>query len=191
MEIMNVQFYELTQMASEQHGSGPDLQGLTSRHISSGLVLNQAASTSTKPPIKNDWDLLFQPMFDEYFKNPSAASNPIFAATLPTPDTARASSSSTSIDKYAPSPNTSPNIETTNSPLNSTNVETNKEVVMFDSDTFTNPFSPSDTSSVERQLSTDALQCYFHAFLAKAEPKNCKEAMEESHWIEAIARGNP
>ncbi|GKC01942.1 retrovirus-related pol polyprotein from transposon TNT 1-94 [Tanacetum coccineum] len=33
---------------------GPELHGLTSGHISSGLVLNQAASTSAKPPIKND-----------------------------------------------------------------------------------------------------------------------------------------
>ncbi|GJZ93908.1 retrovirus-related pol polyprotein from transposon TNT 1-94 [Tanacetum coccineum] len=33
METVNVQFDELTQMASEQHGSGPELQGLTSGHI--------------------------------------------------------------------------------------------------------------------------------------------------------------
>ncbi|GJT51474.1 hypothetical protein Tco_0977631 [Tanacetum coccineum] len=32
-ETMNVQFDKLTQMASEQHGLGPDLQGLTSGHI--------------------------------------------------------------------------------------------------------------------------------------------------------------
>ncbi|GKA94332.1 hypothetical protein Tco_0816370, partial [Tanacetum coccineum] len=56
METMNVQFDELNQMASEQHGSGPDLQGLTSGKISSKLVLNQVASTSSNPPTKNDWD---------------------------------------------------------------------------------------------------------------------------------------
>ncbi|GJX25606.1 retrovirus-related pol polyprotein from transposon TNT 1-94 [Tanacetum coccineum] len=33
---------------------GPDLHGLTSGHISSGLVLNQAVSTLAKPPTKND-----------------------------------------------------------------------------------------------------------------------------------------
>nr|GEW79735.1 retrovirus-related Pol polyprotein from transposon TNT 1-94 [Tanacetum cinerariifolium] len=140
---------------------GPDLQGLTYGHISSGLVLNQATSTSAKPPTKNDWNLLFQPMFDEkndwnllfqpmfdeYFKN--TISNPISAATLPPPDTSKASSSSTSIEKDAPSPSTSSNNEVTNTPLNSTNVEPNKEVVEFDSDTFTNPFAPPDTSSVE------------------------------------------
>ncbi|GJS09803.1 retrovirus-related pol polyprotein from transposon TNT 1-94 [Tanacetum coccineum] len=137
MERMNVQFDELTQMDFKQHGSGPDLHGLTYRHISSGLVLNKAASTSAKTPTKNDWDLLFQPMFNEYFKNSSVGSNPISAKTLPPPDIAEASSSSS----------TSPNIEATNSPLNSTNVETNEEVAMFDSDTFTNIFYPLDTSS--------------------------------------------
>ncbi|GKA49114.1 retrotransposon protein, putative, unclassified [Tanacetum coccineum] len=50
METMNVQFDELTQMASEQHGSGPDLHGLISGQINSGLVLNQVASTSAKLP---------------------------------------------------------------------------------------------------------------------------------------------
>ncbi|GJX80237.1 integrase, catalytic region, zinc finger, CCHC-type containing protein [Tanacetum coccineum] len=164
-------------------------------------------------------------MFDEYFKNPSAVSNLISAATLPPPDTAITSSSySTSIDKDAPSPTTSPNIEETNSPLNSINVETNEEVADFDNDTFTNPFAPLKTSSAESssriidtsnmhtyqqpliytkrwtkdhsfttiisdpskpistkpKLSIDALWCYFHAFLAKEEPKNYKEAMEES-----------
>ncbi|GKA17359.1 retrovirus-related pol polyprotein from transposon TNT 1-94 [Tanacetum coccineum] len=67
------------------------------------LVLNQAASTSSKPPTKNDYDLLFQPMVDEYFKSPSVVSTPISVATLPPPDTAEASSSFTSINKDAPS----------------------------------------------------------------------------------------
>ncbi|GJU60507.1 hypothetical protein Tco_1238273, partial [Tanacetum coccineum] len=88
-------------MASEQHGSGPELHGLTFGYISSGLVLNQAASTSTNPLTKNDWDLLFQPMFHEYFKPPSAVSTSIYAATLLPPDTVGASSSS-SIDKDLP-----------------------------------------------------------------------------------------
>ncbi|GJS70575.1 hypothetical protein Tco_0703416 [Tanacetum coccineum] len=133
-------------MASEQHSSGPDLQGLISGHVSSGLVLNKVASTSAKPPTKNDW-VLFQPMFDEHFKNPSAASNPISAATLPPPDTAGTSSSlSTSIDKDAPSLSTSPNIEATNSPLNFTNVETNEEVAMFE--TKANPMDAVSTKHI-------------------------------------------
>ncbi|GJV85797.1 hypothetical protein Tco_1525695 [Tanacetum coccineum] len=206
METMNVQFDELTHMASKQHGSGPNCYGLTSGHISSGLMLNQTASTPAKPPTKNEWDLLFQPIVS--------------------------SSYSTSIDKDAPSPSTSLNIKATNSLINSTNVEEphNEEVVEFYSDTFTNQFAPLGTSSAESslrivdisnmhnfeqppiytkrwtkdhsfttiigdpskpvstrcQLSTDALWCYFHAFLGKEEPKNYKEAMIESSWIKAM-----
>ncbi|GKD10823.1 retrovirus-related pol polyprotein from transposon TNT 1-94, partial [Tanacetum coccineum] len=123
MEIMNVQFDELTQMASKQ---------------------------LAKPPIKNDWHLLFQPMFDEYFKISSAVSTLISATTLLPSDTAGASSSSsTIIDKDYPSPSTSPNIEATNSPLNSTTVKTNEEVAEFNSDIFNNPFAPPDTSLAE------------------------------------------
>ncbi|GJV50966.1 retrovirus-related pol polyprotein from transposon TNT 1-94 [Tanacetum coccineum] len=168
---MNVQFDKLTQMASKQHDSRPNLHCLTYGHISSGLVLNQAASTSAKPLTKNDWDLLFQPMFDEYFKSPSAVSTPISTATLFPSDTARTSSSSsyTSIDKDAPSPSTSPNIEATNSPLNSTTVEPNEEVTVFDSAHL----------PIYLLLQTPAQ-------LTKVELKNYKEAMEESCWIEAM-----
>ncbi|GJX63147.1 retrovirus-related pol polyprotein from transposon TNT 1-94 [Tanacetum coccineum] len=105
----------------------PKIQGLTSGHISSGLELNRAASTSAKPPTKNDCDLLFQPMFDEYFKSLSAISTPIFVVTLLPSDTAGASSSTT-IDQEAPSLSNLPNIEATNSPINSIDVEPNEEV---------------------------------------------------------------
>ncbi|GKC11319.1 hypothetical protein Tco_1008101 [Tanacetum coccineum] len=170
-------------------------------------------------------------MFDEYFKSPSVVSITISVATLPPPDTARASLSTT-IDQDAPSPSTSPNNESTSPLINSTNVEepNNEEEAEYDSDTFINPFAPPETSSAEsssrivdtsnmhtfqqpqintkrwikdhplviiignpskpvstrRQLATDALWCYFHALLTKVEPKNYKEAMEESCWIEAM-----
>ncbi|GKA46486.1 retrovirus-related pol polyprotein from transposon TNT 1-94 [Tanacetum coccineum] len=87
-------------------------------------------------------------MFDKYFKSPGDVSTLIFAATLLPSDTAGASSSTT-IDQEAPSPSISPNIEATNSPLNSTNVEPNEEAAEFDSDKFTNPFAPLETSSAE------------------------------------------
>ncbi|GJZ80537.1 retrovirus-related pol polyprotein from transposon TNT 1-94 [Tanacetum coccineum] len=211
----------------------PEFQPLTSGHISLGLMPNQTTSTSAKPPLKNDLDLLFQPMFNEYFKpSPSDVSIIISVATLPPPYTA-GDSSSTTIDQDAPSLSTSPTIETTTTPIQSTNVEEpnneNKDAE-FDSDTFTNLFAPPVTSSVgsssriadtsnmhtfqqphsyirrwtkdhplvtiisnpskhvstRRQLTTNAMWCYFHAFLTKVELKNYKEAMKESSWIEAM-----
>nr|GEY88786.1 hypothetical protein [Tanacetum cinerariifolium] len=45
---------------------------------------------------------------------------------------------------------------------------------------------PSKPISTRRQLSTDALWCYFHTFLAKEEPENYKEDIIKSCWIEAM-----
>ncbi|GJS58944.1 retrovirus-related pol polyprotein from transposon TNT 1-94 [Tanacetum coccineum] len=47
---------------------------------------------------------------------------------------------------------------------------------------------PSKLVSTRRQLSTDALWCYFHALLAKEEPRNYKEAMEESLKLDEYGR---
>ncbi|GJV72302.1 hypothetical protein Tco_1492297 [Tanacetum coccineum] len=120
METIHVQFDELTQMASKQHGSGPEIQGMTSGHIGSGLVQNHAALTSTKPP-------------------PSTVFTTFSATTLLLSDTSEASSSTT-IDYDAPSPSTSPNNETTTTLIHSTNVEepNEEEDAEFDSDTFKN-----------------------------------------------------
>nr|GEY87826.1 retrovirus-related Pol polyprotein from transposon TNT 1-94 [Tanacetum cinerariifolium] len=65
METIHVDFDELTAMASEQRSSGPALNEITLGIISSGLVRTSSPSTSYVPPSRNDWDLLFQPMFDE------------------------------------------------------------------------------------------------------------------------------
>nr|GFB90344.1 hypothetical protein [Tanacetum cinerariifolium] len=50
--------------------SGPTLNDMTPGKISSGLVRTSSPSTSYVPTSRNDWDLLFQPMFDELL-NPS------------------------------------------------------------------------------------------------------------------------
>nr|GFD02492.1 hypothetical protein [Tanacetum cinerariifolium] len=57
-------------MASEQHSSGPALNEMTPGTISSGLVPTTSPSTSYVPPSQNDWDLLFQLMFDELLNPP-------------------------------------------------------------------------------------------------------------------------
>nr|GFC44649.1 hypothetical protein [Tanacetum cinerariifolium] len=57
-------------MASEQSRSGPALNDMTPGTISSGLVRTSSSSTSYVLPSRNDWDLLFQPMFDELLNPP-------------------------------------------------------------------------------------------------------------------------
>nr|GFB24753.1 hypothetical protein [Tanacetum cinerariifolium] len=70
VETIHLDFDELTAMASKQSSSGPALNEMIPETISSGLVRTSSPSTSYVPPLRNDWDLLFQPMFDELL-NPS------------------------------------------------------------------------------------------------------------------------
>ncbi|GJS76499.1 retrovirus-related pol polyprotein from transposon TNT 1-94 [Tanacetum coccineum] len=45
---------------------------------------------------------------------------------------------------------------------------------------------PSRSISTRKQLETDAMWCYFDAFLTSVEPKNFKQAMTEPSWIDAM-----
>nr|GFA03720.1 hypothetical protein [Tanacetum cinerariifolium] len=75
METIHVDFDELTAMAFEQCSSGLALNEMTPGTISSGLVPTTSPSTSYVPPSRNDWDLLFQPMFDELLNPPPSVVN--------------------------------------------------------------------------------------------------------------------
>ncbi|GJV81476.1 hypothetical protein Tco_1517346 [Tanacetum coccineum] len=45
---------------------------------------------------------------------------------------------------------------------------------------------PSRSVSTKKQLQTDAMWCYFDAFLTFVEPKNFKQVMTEPSWIDAM-----
>ncbi|GKE62762.1 retrovirus-related pol polyprotein from transposon TNT 1-94 [Tanacetum coccineum] len=66
----NLDFDELAAMASEHSSSGPALHEMTHATISSGLMPNHPPSTAFVPPSRTDWDILFQPMFDELLTPP-------------------------------------------------------------------------------------------------------------------------
>ncbi|GJZ57984.1 integrase, catalytic region, zinc finger, CCHC-type containing protein [Tanacetum coccineum] len=56
----DIDFDELTAMASEHSSSGPALHEMTPATISSSLVPNPPPSTPFVPPSRTDWDILFQ-----------------------------------------------------------------------------------------------------------------------------------
>nr|GFB96196.1 retrovirus-related Pol polyprotein from transposon TNT 1-94 [Tanacetum cinerariifolium] len=92
--------------------SGPALNKMTSGTISSGLVQKSSSSTSYVPPSRNDWDLLFQPLFDELLNPPPSVDNqaaesvaPIAEVIPQVDDDSTGSPSSTTVDQEAPSPN--------------------------------------------------------------------------------------
>nr|GFA94568.1 Gag-Pol polyprotein [Tanacetum cinerariifolium] len=87
------------------------VRGMTPATISSGLVQKPSSSTSYVPPSRNDWDLLFQPLFDELLNPPPSVDNqdaeviaPIAEVIPQVDDDSTGSPSSTVVDQDAPSP---------------------------------------------------------------------------------------
>ncbi|GKF95423.1 hypothetical protein Tco_0288158, partial [Tanacetum coccineum] len=98
-------------MASEHSSSGPALHEMTPATISSGLVPNLPPSTPFLPPLRTDWDILFQPLFDELLTAPPSVDHPapevivpIADVVDPEPTASTGSHSSTTVDQDAPSP---------------------------------------------------------------------------------------
>ncbi|GKB76120.1 retrovirus-related pol polyprotein from transposon TNT 1-94, partial [Tanacetum coccineum] len=58
---------EMTAMASEQSSLELVLHEMTPATPSSGLVPNPPLSASFVPPLRHEWDLMFQSVFDEFF----------------------------------------------------------------------------------------------------------------------------
>ncbi|GKE50701.1 retrovirus-related pol polyprotein from transposon TNT 1-94, partial [Tanacetum coccineum] len=82
---------------------GPGLQLMTPASSSSGLVTNLIPQKPCNPPNRDDWDRLFQSMFDKYFNPPTIAVSPVPVAAKPRAVDIANSLVSTSIDLDAPS----------------------------------------------------------------------------------------
>ncbi|GKA46321.1 hypothetical protein Tco_0739204 [Tanacetum coccineum] len=82
------------------------------------IIPNPAPSTTSNPPLRNQLEILFHPMFDEYFKEiPKTVSPDNSVATR------QDAPSSTTIDLDAHSPTTTPIIDETRTPITSNDVE--------------------------------------------------------------------
>ncbi|GJS94381.1 retrovirus-related pol polyprotein from transposon TNT 1-94 [Tanacetum coccineum] len=125
-----LEFDEMTAMASENSRSGPALHEMTFETIISGLVPNPPPSTPFVPPSRSDWDLLFQPLFDELLTPPPSVDHPapeviapIADVVAPEPAASTGSPSSTTVDQDAPSPSNSQTTPETQSPIIPNDVE--------------------------------------------------------------------
>ncbi|GJS13945.1 retrovirus-related pol polyprotein from transposon TNT 1-94 [Tanacetum coccineum] len=141
-------------IASEHNSSGPTLYEMTPAIISSGLVPHPPPSTPFVPPSRSDWDLLFQPLFDELLTPPTSVDCPAPKVIAP-------------IDEVVASEPAASNRFTF---LNNYNIIGKLERPV----------------STRLQLHEQALFCYYDAFLTLVEPKNCKDALTQVCWIEAM-----
>ncbi|GKF82144.1 hypothetical protein Tco_0243800, partial [Tanacetum coccineum] len=110
METIHVTFDELTEHTAPVHSSSglaPNL--LTPGPISSGLVPNSAPAIPYVLPTNKDLDMLFQPMFNEYFETPTGNHSmpPVPAAptlAIPTgPSVSNSFDHDASSDSHSPS----------------------------------------------------------------------------------------
>ncbi|GKD83725.1 putative ribonuclease H-like domain-containing protein, partial [Tanacetum coccineum] len=126
----DIDFDELTAIASEHSSSGPALHKMTPATISSGLVPNPYPSTLFVPPSRFDWDIFFQPLFDKLHTPPPNVDlpapeviAPIVEVVTPEPADSTGSPSSTTVDQDAPSVSNSQSTTETQSYVISNDVE--------------------------------------------------------------------
>nr|GEW90002.1 hypothetical protein [Tanacetum cinerariifolium] len=124
IKTIHVYFNEMTAMASEHSCLEPALHEMTPATISSGLVPNPV------PPSRTEWDILFQPLFDEFLTPPPSVDPPapevialIAELVASEPAVSAGSPSSTIVDQDAPSPSNSQTLPETQSPIISDDVE--------------------------------------------------------------------
>ncbi|GKC05520.1 retrovirus-related pol polyprotein from transposon TNT 1-94 [Tanacetum coccineum] len=79
---------------------------------SSRLVLNPHPSAPYIPPTRDEWDILFQPVFDELLNPPANVVSTVSKVVALVPDNSIGTPSSTTIDQDAPSPNPSRSVST-------------------------------------------------------------------------------
>nr|GEU58629.1 integrase, catalytic region, zinc finger, CCHC-type, peptidase aspartic, catalytic [Tanacetum cinerariifolium] len=103
IETIHVDFDEPTTMASEQSSLELALHEMTHATLSSGLVLNPPHSALFVPPSRHEWDLVFQPVFDEFFSPPASVASPVPVEEAPAPVESTGSPSLTTDDQDAPS----------------------------------------------------------------------------------------
>ncbi|GJR02721.1 retrovirus-related pol polyprotein from transposon TNT 1-94 [Tanacetum coccineum] len=194
-------------MAFEQFSLGPGPKLMTPETISSGLVQNIPSPTPYVAPTKNDWETLFQPMFDEYLNPPLCVDLQVPVVIASESIVLIGTPSSTTIDQDAPSTSSSQTNQETRSPIIPLGVEEadhDIEVVIpnnvhpvnqppkhINKWTKDHPIDnvigdPSRPVSTRHQLQDEALFCYFDAFLSFGEHNSYKEALTESCWIKAM-----
>ncbi|GKE78083.1 retrovirus-related pol polyprotein from transposon TNT 1-94, partial [Tanacetum coccineum] len=78
-------------------------QTLCSYYESVGLVTNHIPQQPCNPPPRDEWDRLFQPMFDEYFNPTTIYVFPVLVVVAPRVVNLANSTVSTLIDQDAPS----------------------------------------------------------------------------------------
>ncbi|GKB45079.1 retrovirus-related pol polyprotein from transposon TNT 1-94 [Tanacetum coccineum] len=160
---------------------------------SSGLVPNPPPSALFVLPSRHEWDLVFQPLFDEFFSSPASVASAVPIEEAPAPVESTGLPSSITVDQDAPSPKIIFE-ESSSSDVISTIVHSDAPISEHLSK-LTKDHSlqniigdPSRPVSIRLQLYEQALFCYYDPLLTSVKPKTYKDALTQSCWIEAMQK---
>ncbi|GJW92341.1 retrovirus-related pol polyprotein from transposon TNT 1-94 [Tanacetum coccineum] len=212
VETIHVNFDELPQMASDHVSSDPGPQCSTTVLEQDSLSpgpqsqenVPQIAETVTT---SNELELLYSPMFSELLNGTSpvvSKSSAVHAADNPDKrQQHNTTHTSTTTDVADPPPlnihsthQTPTQVPTVTAPENIIQAETNMHT-FYQHHPFAQRWTkdhpleqvignPSQSVRTRRQLETDGEMCMFALTVSRTEPKNIKEAMADSAWIESM-----
>nr|GFB86442.1 Gag-Pol polyprotein [Tanacetum cinerariifolium] len=185
MESIHVNFDELPHMTLDQNSSHPVLK--CQENVSHG---DKTVTTL------NELDLLFSSMFDELLNGSSkivSKSSAVSAADAPNQQT-HAENDQVADDEF---------INIFSTPVQDQGETSSRHVDSSNMHTFYQRYpsehcwikdhpleqvigNPSQSVRTRRQLESDAEMCMFALTVSRTEPKNIKEAMADSSWIELM-----
>nr|GEZ86606.1 hypothetical protein [Tanacetum cinerariifolium] len=204
---------ETVHVTFDERSGGLELNALQSGRTSSDLVKDPP--TPSVSTTVQQFDELFQPWIDEdeeFSPTPTALVN---APAIQAPEIAIATPSITLISESTPAVTISPSVSesspqdtsvhgietliddvdtiseaSSSIPVNA-DVTPNSPIAHVQKWTKDHPLDNiivdvQHPVSTRKQLQTDAMWCFFNEFISHVEPKNYKQALEHSCWIEAM-----
>nr|GEV79166.1 hypothetical protein [Tanacetum cinerariifolium] len=199
-------------MASDQLSSdpAPECQIMALNHDSLSPAIQRqenVTQTDRTGTTSNKLDLLFSPMFDELLNGSSkvmSKSSAVSAADAPNQRQLHTTPLNTHTTP-APTCHVPTLVPTVSSSENINQAEMYAKNDQVANDEFINIFStlvqdqgetssqqvivnPSQSVRTRRQLESDAEMCMFALTVSRTEPKNIKEAMADSAWIESMQK---
>ncbi|GJZ61898.1 retrovirus-related pol polyprotein from transposon TNT 1-94, partial [Tanacetum coccineum] len=184
MKTIHVTFNELTEHMAPVHiRTRPE-------PISSELIPNPVPTAPYVPPTNKELEILFQPMFDEYFETPSVKQPVPPTPTVQVPVISVGTPSSTTIDQDAPSTSHSPSSSEVQPPILHQGVAVDHTIednpfAQADNDPFENVFAPK--LSPAESSSRDVCEAEFDQVI---QPHDHLKKWSKDHPMENII-GNP
>ncbi|GKB88742.1 retrovirus-related pol polyprotein from transposon TNT 1-94, partial [Tanacetum coccineum] len=186
-------------MAYEHSSSGPALHEMTPAIISSGLVPNPYPSTPFVPLSRTDWDMLFQPLFDEFLNPLPSVDHPALERVAPINENdVKEDNHDIEVAHMGNDPYFGvPILEVSSDQSSSSDsihtiVHPDHQISEHNSKWTKDHPLENIIGKLERPVSTrlqlheQALFCYYDAFLTAVEPKMYKDALTQACWIEAM-----